>query len=69
MLQIREELINMLKNKETEQSRELSALQQNLEHRMKIVDEVRRELYVILFTKANSSEIYFYKRRRQCIVN
>lgn len=30
----------MLKNKETEQSRELAALQQDLEHRMKIVDEV-----------------------------
>lgn len=41
MLQVREELINMLKNKETEQSRELSALQQDLEQRMKIVDEVR----------------------------
>lgn len=31
----------MLKNKETEQSRELGALQQDLEHRMKIVDDVR----------------------------
>lgn len=39
--QVREELINMLKNKETEQSRELSALQQDLEHRMSIVGEVR----------------------------
>lgn len=41
MTQVREELINMLKNKETEQSRELGALQQDLEHRMKIVDDVR----------------------------
>lgn len=31
----------MLKNKETEQSRELTELQQDLEHRMNIVDEVR----------------------------
>lgn len=30
----------MLKNKETEQSRELTELQQDLEHRMNIVDEV-----------------------------
>lgn len=43
--QVREELINMLQNKETEQSRELSILQQDLEHRMKIVDEVRRAHY------------------------
>lgn len=45
VVQVREELINMLKNKETEQSRELSALQQDLEQRMKIVDEVRFLLY------------------------
>lgn len=31
----------MLKNKETEQSKKLATLQQDLEHRMKIVDEVR----------------------------
>lgn len=48
MAQVREELINMLKNKETEQSRELAALQQDLEHRMKIVDEVRTAIYFIL---------------------
>ncbi|XP_039745936.1 myosin heavy chain, muscle-like isoform X3 [Pararge aegeria] len=42
--QVREELINMLKNKETEQSRELSSLQQDLEHRMKIVDEVNKQI-------------------------
>ncbi|XP_053599581.1 golgin subfamily A member 4-like isoform X2 [Plodia interpunctella] len=42
--QVREELINMLKNKETEQSRELTALQQDLEHRMKIVDEVNKQI-------------------------
>ncbi|XP_022829661.1 myosin heavy chain, striated muscle-like isoform X2 [Spodoptera litura] len=42
--QVREELINMLKNKETEQSRELAALQQDLEHRMKIVDEVNKQI-------------------------
>lgn len=40
----------MLKNKETEQSRELAALQQDLEHRMKIVDEVRfRDFFNYLF--------------------
>lgn len=49
MLQVREELINMLKNKETEQSRELSALQQDLEQRMKIVDEVRF-IFVLTFS-------------------
>ncbi|XP_075972771.1 uncharacterized protein LOC142974369 isoform X2 [Anticarsia gemmatalis] len=42
--QVREELINMLKNKETEQSRELATLQQDLEHRMKIVDEVNKQI-------------------------
>ncbi|XP_063823515.1 myosin-3-like isoform X2 [Ostrinia nubilalis] len=42
--QVREELINMLKNKETEQSRELSALQQDLEHRMNIVGEVNKQI-------------------------
>ncbi|XP_013175479.1 PREDICTED: centrosomal protein of 290 kDa isoform X2 [Papilio xuthus] len=42
--QVREELINMLQNKETEQSRELSILQQDLEHRMKIVDEVNKQI-------------------------
>ncbi|CAB3225012.1 unnamed protein product [Arctia plantaginis] len=42
--QVREELINMLKNKETEQSRELGALQQDLEHRMKIVDDVNKQI-------------------------
>lgn len=40
-LQVRDGLINMLKNKETEQSRDLTALQQDLERRMKIVDDVR----------------------------
>lgn len=49
MVQVREELINMLKNKETEQSRELSALQQDLEQRMKIVDEVRFKFYFITY--------------------
>ncbi|XP_026326410.1 cingulin-like [Hyposmocoma kahamanoa] len=44
VIKVREELINMLKNKETEQSRELSALQQDLEHRMKIVDEVNKQI-------------------------
>lgn len=47
--QVREELINMLKNKETEQSRELSALQQDLEHRMNIVGEVRRIFFSFIF--------------------
>lgn len=47
--QVREELINMLKNKETEQSRELTALQQDLEHRMKIVDEVRGDFIYYYF--------------------
>ncbi|XP_072941662.1 uncharacterized protein [Epargyreus clarus] len=42
--QVREELINLLKNKETEQSRELSTLQQDLEHRMKIVDDVNKQI-------------------------
>ncbi|XP_045763782.1 myosin-9-like isoform X2 [Maniola jurtina] len=42
--QVREELINVLKSKETEQSRELSALQKDLEHRMKIVDEVNKQI-------------------------
>ncbi|XP_045492270.1 myosin-9-like isoform X2 [Colias croceus] len=44
VIKIREELINMLKNKETEQSRELAALQQDLEHRMKIVDDVNKQI-------------------------
>ncbi|KAJ8724930.1 hypothetical protein PYW07_015888 [Mythimna separata] len=44
VIKVREELINMLKNKETEQSRELSALQQDLEHRMKVVDEVNKQI-------------------------
>uniref|UniRef100_A0A2A4JH61 Trichohyalin-like n=1 Tax=Heliothis virescens TaxID=7102 RepID=A0A2A4JH61_HELVI len=44
VIKVREELINMLKNKETEQSRELAALQQDLEHRMKIVDEVNKQI-------------------------
>lgn len=39
----------MLKNKETEQSRELSALQQDLEQRMKIVDEVRFMFYFVTY--------------------
>lgn len=38
----------MLKNKETEQSRELTELQQDLEHRMNIVDEVRVFLFFVL---------------------
>ncbi|XP_047545631.1 myosin heavy chain, muscle-like isoform X2 [Vanessa atalanta] len=42
--QVREELIDMLKDKETEQSRELTELQQDLEHRMKIVDEVNKQI-------------------------
>ncbi|XP_068628060.1 paramyosin-like [Battus philenor] len=42
--QVREELINMLKNKETEQSRELSTLQEDLDRRMKIVDEVNKQI-------------------------
>ncbi|XP_047523028.1 ribosome-binding protein 1-like isoform X2 [Pieris napi] len=42
--QIREELINVLKNKEMEQTRELSALQQDLDHRMKIVDGVNKQI-------------------------
>lgn len=49
VIQVREELINMLKNKETEQSRELAALQQDLEHRMKIVDDVRLTLFLFNF--------------------
>ncbi|KAL0883793.1 hypothetical protein ABMA27_015885 [Loxostege sticticalis] len=44
VIKVREELINMLKNKETEQSRELSALQQDLEHRMNIVGEVNKQI-------------------------
>ncbi|XP_059060207.1 centromere-associated protein E-like [Achroia grisella] len=44
VIKVREELINMLKNKETEQSRELTNLQQDLEHRMKIVDEVNKQI-------------------------
>ncbi|CAH2091841.1 unnamed protein product [Euphydryas editha] len=44
VIKVREELINMLKNKETEQSRELTELQQDLEHRMKIVDEVNKQI-------------------------
>ncbi|XP_004927928.1 uncharacterized protein LOC101738576 [Bombyx mori] len=44
VIKIREELINVLKNKETEQSRELAALQQDLEHRMRIVDEVNKQI-------------------------
>ncbi|XP_045489191.1 ribosome-binding protein 1-like isoform X2 [Pieris rapae] len=43
-LKIREELINVLKNKEMEQTRELSALQQDLDHRMKIVDGVNKQI-------------------------
>ncbi|XP_045459861.1 paramyosin-like [Melitaea cinxia] len=44
VIKVREELINMLKNKETEQSRELTELQQDLEHRMNIVDEVNKQI-------------------------
>lgn len=55
VVQVREELINMLKNKETEQSRELTALQQDLEHRMKIVDEVRVFLYFFIFNHKHST--------------
>ncbi|CAH0397289.1 unnamed protein product [Chilo suppressalis] len=44
VIKVREELINMLKNKETEQSRELAALQQDLEHRMNIVGEVNNQI-------------------------
>ncbi|KAJ2950728.1 hypothetical protein O0L34_g8989 [Tuta absoluta] len=44
IIKVREELINLLKNKETEQSKELSALQQDLEQRMKIVDEVNKQI-------------------------
>ncbi|CAH0717281.1 unnamed protein product, partial [Brenthis ino] len=44
VIKVREELINMLNNKETEQSRKLATLQQDLEHRMKIVDEVNKQI-------------------------
>ncbi|XP_032512145.2 trichohyalin-like isoform X2 [Danaus plexippus] len=44
VIKVREELINLLKNKETEQSRELAGLQQDLEHRMRIVDEVNKQI-------------------------
>ncbi|XP_046978841.1 centriolin-like isoform X2 [Vanessa cardui] len=44
VIKVREELIDMLKDKETEQSRELTELQQDLEHRMKIVDEVNKQI-------------------------
>ncbi|CAG9791880.1 unnamed protein product [Diatraea saccharalis] len=44
VIKVREELINMLKNKETEQSRELAALQQDLEQRMNIVGEVNKQI-------------------------
>ncbi|CAG5009636.1 unnamed protein product [Parnassius apollo] len=44
VIKVREELINMLKNKESEQSRELSTLQQDLEQRMRIVDEVNKQI-------------------------
>ncbi|XP_063530740.1 myosin-14-like [Cydia strobilella] len=44
VIKVREELINLLKNKETEQTRELLALQQDLENRMKIVDEVNKQI-------------------------
>lgn len=39
----------MLKRKETEQGRELAGLQQDLEQRMKVVDEVSRHLFCIIF--------------------
>ncbi|XP_063374769.1 uncharacterized protein LOC134662468 isoform X2 [Cydia amplana] len=44
VIKVREELINLLKNKETEQTHELLALQQDLENRMKIVDEVNKQI-------------------------
>ncbi|XP_034825647.1 uncharacterized protein [Maniola hyperantus] len=44
VIKVREELINGLKYKETEQSRELSTLQKDLEHRMKIVDDVHKQI-------------------------
>ncbi|CAK1578219.1 unnamed protein product [Parnassius mnemosyne] len=44
VIKVREELINMLKNKESEQSRELTSLQQDLEQRMRIVDEVNKQI-------------------------
>ncbi|XP_047989053.1 myosin-11-like isoform X2 [Leguminivora glycinivorella] len=44
VIKVREELINLLKNKENEQTRELLALQQDLENRMKIVDEVNKQI-------------------------
>lgn len=59
--QVREELINLLKNKETEQSRELSALQQDLELRMKIVDEVRDIFVLFYLPTKNFLEIHTTK--------
>ncbi|KAL4713531.1 hypothetical protein ACJJTC_007769 [Scirpophaga incertulas] len=42
--EVREELINMLKNKETEQSKDLIALQQDLEQRINIVNDVNKQI-------------------------
>lgn len=42
----------MLKNKETEQCRELAALQQDLEHRMKIVDDVSAVYFIFILSQA-----------------
>ncbi|XP_052738120.1 forkhead-associated domain-containing protein 1-like [Bicyclus anynana] len=44
VIKVREELINVLKNKESEQSRELFSLQKDLEQRMKVVDEVNKQI-------------------------
>lgn len=53
----------MLKNKETEQSRELTELQQDLEHRMNIVDEVRVFFIfcfiTILYNSTRVNQTYF----------
>lgn len=49
----------MLKNKETEQSRELATLQQDLEQRMHIVDEVSAFFFILL------DFIYLFLNARQ----
>lgn len=43
-IKMRQELINMLKNKEIEQTQELVALQRDLDCRMKIVDDVNKQI-------------------------
>ncbi|GBP17089.1 hypothetical protein EVAR_8152_1 [Eumeta japonica] len=44
VIKVREELIAMLKNKETEQTHQLTELQKDIEHRMKIVDDVNKQI-------------------------